>query len=259
MGTGRLMPPPDLDLSRAFADVARELVAYEDLDGVLGAVCRLAVSLVDGAEEAGVSVLQKRQITTHGATGELPELVDRLQYESGEGPCVEAIREEDPVVVGDLAAETRWPSFREAASGTGVRSMLAFRLWADNRLLGALNLYARQPGALAEGTGAVEVGAVFAGHAAAAILAAERSANLGEALANRSTISMAVGLLMGRQNVSEQEAFDMLKRASQRTNVKLRHLARQLTERAGGGPGDGRDLTSGGDEGNPVGAEGNRR
>lgn len=224
----------DLALTHTFARVAQRLVGHDDLDGLLGAVSALAVEVVDGCDDAAISLLEHRQVTTRGATGELPRLVDLLQYDTGEGPCLSVLREEPVIVVDDIRSEQRWEAFRQAATDLELRSMLAYRLEAGERLLGSLNLYARSPGAFRSNNGAapVEVGAIFAAHASASILATQRSANLAEALETRSTISMAVGILMARQGIGESEAFDILKRASQRTNVKLRDVARRLAEGA---------------------------
>jgi serine phosphatase RsbU (regulator of sigma subunit) len=97
--------------------------------------------------------------------------VDRIQYETGQGPCLSAIREEGIFHTDDLREEKRWPAFSaRAAAETGVRSMLSFRLFLREDTLGSLNLYSRNAGAFTEPSRSI--GAVFASHAAVAFAAA---------------------------------------------------------------------------------------
>ncbi len=109
---------------------------------------------------------------------------------------------------------------------TGVRSMLSYRLFTAQDTLGALNLYSREPDAFDDD--AVSIGTVLAAHAALAVARArdrEQVSGLRHALTSNRTIGMAMGILMATRRVREQEAFDLLRVASQRTNRKLRAIA----------------------------------
>ncbi len=127
-------------------------------------------------------------------------------------------------VTGALSQEARWPEFsRRAHEETGVQSILAMRLFASEDTMGALNLYSTQAAAFDDQD--IVTGSVFAAHAAVALTNAKREAQLQDKAATRDVIGMAKGIIMSRQHVSDDEAFAILRRASQRMNVKLRELA----------------------------------
>lgn len=140
-----------------------------------------------------------------------------------------------------MADDPRWPAFGPRAAALGLRSLLSCRLFTDTTL-GALNLYARLPGAygLIDRTKAV----VFAAHAGIALGAAEALEgaaislrgevdlvqNLRGALASREVIGQAEGILIERERISAEEAFGVLRQASQHLNVKLREIAQYLVD-----------------------------
>jgi serine phosphatase RsbU (regulator of sigma subunit) len=160
----------DRDVAQAIAEVARRLQAHGSPRETLQAMVELAVATIPGCDHAGVSIADGA-IRTMAVSDEIPRLVDRVQDESGEGPCLDAIRDYEVFRVDDLRHEARWPSFgSRAARRTGVRSMLSFRLYLDETTLGALSLYSRR--AAAFGDAARHIGAVFAAHAAVALQAA---------------------------------------------------------------------------------------
>ena len=130
-------------------------------------------------------------------------------------------------ITGSLSQEQRWPEFAKRAHvETGVESILSLRLFAREETMGALNLYSLQPDAFDEQD--VAVGSVFAVHAAVALATAKHDEQLENKSQSRDLIGMAKGIIIARQNVSEDEAFDILRRASQRMNVKLRELAARV-------------------------------
>ncbi|WCO68250.1 GAF and ANTAR domain-containing protein [Iamia majanohamensis] len=217
-------------LADAFAQVARSLVAEDDLPAVLSRISTLAVQTIDGAEHCGITLVSAGVVRTAGSSDEVPERVDRLQYETGEGPCLSAIREHQVFRSDDIRDEDRWPSFvRRAEEETGVRSILSFRLFIGEDTLGALNLYAGSPGSFGEDD--VHVGAVFAAHAAVAMESAGQVDDLRTALRTRDVIATAKGIIMAESDLDDDQAFDVLRRASQRTNVKLREVAAEVVDR----------------------------
>ncbi len=223
----------ELDLAQTFAEVARALLAERDLHATLTRIAALAVDTIDGCNHAGVSLIQGRNVRTEGSSNEVPKKVDAIQYEVDEGPCLDAISEQQVVETADLATEERWPNFaRRTVEETGVRSMMSFRLFAEHDTMGALNLYSKDPDAFDDESR--NVGAVFAAHAAVAMSSAKQQEQMEEALRSRDLIGQAKGVLMARQGVTEDRAFDMLRRASQRLNVKLRDIAEQVAH--GGRP-----------------------
>ena len=107
--------------------------------------------------------------------------------------------------------------------------MLSFRLFAEGDTLGALNLYSKHHGAFDDE--AVAVGSVFATHAAVALAGAQHDEQMQKAPQTRDVIGQAKGILMAQQHVTADEAFDVLRRASQRMNIKVRELAERVASR----------------------------
>jgi len=219
-----------VELAETLADVARALLDEDDVEATLKKITALAVETIDGSDHAGVSLIEGRRVSTPAASDDVPAQVDAIQYETDQGPCVDAIREHETFRIDDLASEDRWGEFsRRAAEETGVASMLSFRLFAQGDTMGALNLYSKQRSAFDDE--ALAVGSVFATHAAVALAGAQQNEQMDKALQSRDVIGQAKGILMAQQNVSADEAFDILRRASQRMNIKLRELAERVAFR----------------------------
>ncbi len=217
----------DVELAETFAEVARALLDEKGVDATLDRICSLAVETVEGCQAAGISIAEGRQVTSRSRTDELPRVVDQVQSDTQEGPCVDAIKEHEVFLTGSLSQEQRWPEFTpRARERTGVESILSLRLFAREDTLGSLNLYSVEPDAFDDDD--VAVASVFAAHAAVALAGATREAQLEAKADTRDVIGMAKGIIMARQEVSDDEAFSILCRASQRTNVKLREMAERI-------------------------------
>ena len=219
-----------LSIAEGFAVMAQNMGTGEDLETVLERICALATNGVESCKHAAVSLIEARgRLSTHGATDEIATRFEMLQFEAGEGPAIDAMRETKIVDVADLSHDHQWPKFAERAVGeTGVRSVLSFPLAHRGYTLGALNLYAREPRAFHSDRSAVRWGRVFSMHASVGLSGAKTERDLRAALDTRETISVAVGVLMARQRIDRQHAFDILRRASQRMNLKLRDVAAQV-------------------------------
>lgn len=217
----------DGDLARQLSDLARTLQMESDVQGTLEAMVHAALELIPGVVEASISVARRhRGIESRAASGELPRQVDRLQEDTGEGPCMDAAYEERIVHVPDFRYEDRWPRFAPAALEAGATSMLAFQLYTDGDVLGALNVYGADFGAFTEES--EDIGLLVAAHAAVAFADAQQVSHLHEALATRDLIGQAKGVLMERFKITPQQAFVILTTASSQTNTKLRDVAGQL-------------------------------
>jgi transcriptional regulator with GAF, ATPase, and Fis domain len=216
------------DIAETFGEVARALLAEPDTQHTLQRIVNLAVQTIDGCDHAGMSLVASNKVDTSAASDEVGPKVDALQNETGEGPCLSAIRDHEVFQAEDLSKDQRWPRFSaRAAEETGVHSILAFRLFVEEDTLGALNLYSQRTGAFGQEDRVV--GAVFATHAAVAFSTAQHDAEMDKALASRDLIGQAKGILMNQEGVTADEAFEMLRRASQNLNMKLREVAEQVT------------------------------
>ena len=222
------MDTPD-DLAHVLAGFARDVQRQPDRAAVLQTVVEAALRTVPGAQEGSVTLVTgRRRVLSQAASSALPEQVDAVQEEVGQGPCLETAFEEHTVFVPDLASDVRWPRFSARAVRLGVCSMLSFQLYVEADNLGALNLFAREVGAFDERS--VVVGELFAAHAAVAYSAAQRESALERALVSRELVGQAQGILMERSRLTADQAFHVLQQASQDRNVKLAEVARRLVE-----------------------------
>lgn len=212
------------------AEVARSLADENTLESTLQRIVDEAVATVRGAEYASVSLVRaRREVQTVTATDDVCWRVDQIQYEVGEGPCLDAIWEEESVLVNDLsAAADRWPQFAARAAEAGVCSILAFRLFIHEDRIGALNLYAGKAHSFTEEC--PHLGAVFAAHAAVAWDHARKVEGLRAANDTRTLIGQAQGILMSERKITADAAFDLLRETSQRRNVKIRDLAQGVVD-----------------------------
>ncbi|MGY5052347.1 GAF and ANTAR domain-containing protein [Streptomyces sp. 900105755] len=212
------------------ASLARDLLAQDSVDATMRRITSSATELVDGCDAAGILVLHDTQVKTLAATDRLVVDSDRLQQRIGEGPCFDAAHSsqgERVFRIADLTAEQqRWPAYAPQAHRLGVGSMMGFLLFTEEEDFGALNLYSRKPGAFTEPSELA--GWLLASHAAVAFSAARTHAQLEQALATRHTIGEAMGIIMGSHRLTEEEAFNVLRRYSQANNIKLREVARRV-------------------------------
>jgi hypothetical protein len=214
-----------------FADLAR--VLRRDLNDEVDPdrVVQVAVAAIPNADHCAITLVQDtRRPRTLAATGALTRNVDDLQYATGEGPCLDAIDKDDLVEVEDLAVDDRWPAFgRKCVEETGIHSVLSVRLVLGPQDRAALNLYAATPSAFTDIDTAT--GSIFAPFAAAAVEASLRREdveNLKAALTSSRQIGIAVGILMAREHVTSEQAFDLLKEASNHLNRRLRDIAAEV-------------------------------
>ncbi|WP_435737308.1 GAF and ANTAR domain-containing protein [Cellulosimicrobium sp. PMB13] len=218
-----------LTVTGRVADAARALADEPTLQQTLDRVVELAVSMVDGCESAGISLISRGRIDSPAVSDPLVARGDELQYELGEGPCLDAIREAPLVESGDIEADVRWPRWSpKVADELGVRSMLCVQLYTSETAHGALNMYATTRDAF--GLDDHHLAATFAAVAAAAISAARTEEQLQSAVQTRTLIGQAQGILMERFSLSSSRAFAVLSRVSQDSNVKLVDVARQIVE-----------------------------
>jgi GAF domain-containing protein len=177
-------------LAELLSEVARTLQAERGLEETLHAIVCSARDTIPGADHVGISsVRHKRMIETVARTDALVDAVDQLQYETVEGPCMDAAWEHDTFRVDDLAVDHRWPRFGPPTVELGIRSILAFQLYVVGDNLGALNLYSAEPDAFDDE--AEHIGKLFAAHAAVAFAGSRRERQLTDAVSSRDLLGQA--------------------------------------------------------------------
>jgi GAF domain-containing protein len=226
-------------------DLARLLLSEETVSGLLDLVVRISTAVVPGVQGASISLVLAESDRLETSTASSPgfRALDEAQYEGEEGPCVEAIRTGQEVRIS--LPTDRWPAFAAPARQAGVSSVLSLPLQVQNHVTGALNLYSTDGAGVSETGGRVaralaDQAAVVLANAAALANAEGAKQLLEEALNTRDLVGQAKGILMARQGVTADEAFDMLLRASQRSGRKLRDIALEMASHPGDAPGDRR-------------------
>ena len=225
---------PPAEVSETLAEMARILFAAGSLEGTLQATVDLAVDSIDGCDYAGIFVIDGDVISTPAHSDPFVIEVDVLQHQAGEGPCLDVIAGAGTVYSGELAEDTRWPRFGPMATSRGVRSALAISLSA-NGVTGALNLYCAHPQAFgvvdrSNGDLLATLAGIAMSNSEALSTEERRVSNLRAGLISREVIGQAQGILMEREQITSDQAFDILRRASQRLNIKLRDVAQNLVD-----------------------------
>ncbi|WP_461082858.1 ANTAR domain-containing protein [Streptomyces deserti] len=217
--------PAGIELAEALTVAARQLHETPTPHSTLRTAVRLAVDLMPGAEHAGVSVIERsNQRRTVAWTDEVVRSAETRHTGRDQQPYWERLWTSPVVRITDSEADDGG----DVLSGLGLRSALSLRLRADRRRLTVLTAYARKPGVFDEH--ATRIGRLFTAHVSIALDSATEREQLTEAMHTRDLIGQATGILMERLDIDAAGAFESLVRASQRENVKLRELARQIVD-----------------------------
>jgi len=188
-----------------------------------------AVEVVPGCDHSGISMRRRRhRVETVATTSEVAQACDDLQYELGEGPCLDAIWQESCYLTTDTSNDPRWPLWGPQVADQGVGSVLSIRLATSRETLGALNLYAEQVDGFTPDD--VDLAMIYALHATNAMSVALLVSGLQAAVDSRHVIGVAQGILMQHHDITMEEAFEVLRRYSSHANVKLREVAAHVVQ-----------------------------
>lgn len=204
-------------------------------------VCfQLSASVTDilGVTGAGVSVLARDgKLKFVAATSERIVEIERVQEASQEGPCMAASTQNQPVVVADIADNPDWPTYEQAASRTGLRSMVGFPLAAEGRRVGAMNVYNAEPREWSEND--LNIIAVFADMTVAYLArtselseARQLTEQLQRALESRIVIEQAKGILANQHGLSVDDAFELLRHHSRSNGLGLSEVAEAVVKKS---------------------------
>ena len=220
----------------ALAALAGVVLTQSDLEATLVEICRIAARAVPRAQGASITTIQNGRPSALG-DDEWSRSLDELQYVEHEGPCFDALRTGNAFRIRDLAAEPRWPSYVPRAVELGARSMMSMPLAAEGSLIGALNVYSREPDVFdAEAAAIADIVAAHAGLASQVSVAyfghRELADQMSQALQSRAVIEQAKGVIIATHRCDPDEAFATLVRLSQNTHRKLRTLAEEVVAKA---------------------------
>ena len=205
-----------------------------DLKGFLNGMTRYAATTVSRATgarvECAVTLWRRKRAVTIAGSSDDAILLDGIEQALGEGPAQEALETSQPALLADTGTDQRWPKYCKDLTLAGVHSVLGVPLDLGKDASAALNFCAPETGLFTEE--AIAEARVFADIAAQAlglvlrIAAADLLAeDLKAAMARRTAIDLACGMIMAQNHCTQDEAFEFLHKASQNRNEKLHDVA----------------------------------
>lgn len=209
------------------ADAARSMQGWSSTQLTLEKVVLIATEIIQGCDLVGISIVHSDRIDTPVGSDEALNRIDELQFVLKEGPCFDALHVHEIVHSRDLAHDKRWPRWGPlVAKEAGVVSIVSYRLFTTQDTLGAMNLYSVGPDAFDADD--ILNGHALAAHVGVALAASQHAEHLETAISSRTMIGRAEGILMERFAIPPDHAFAVLRRVSQRRNVKLNRVAEEL-------------------------------
>lgn len=236
------MLPPELPLNTT-EQVQNLILESADFEQFLNELARFSAHQMAGDGDdalCGITLLRDRKAATIGWSSDSAREVDEIQYSLSQGPCLTAAEEGREVNVPDLFDENRWgPDYANAVAAHGLRSVLSLPFNLQGEARAALNLYSDAPRKFDERAAAKARG--YTREISQALRLAVRfslhtdnAANLRATLESRTTIDIAVGIVMAQNRCSQDTAVRILTEASSNSNTKLRDIAKSLVESVGG-------------------------
>lgn len=218
-------------LADLFVTLADTLVNGFDLVGLFDDLAGACVELLEVTAAGLMLVDPAGRLRVMASSSERSRLLELLEVQNDEGPCLDCYRTGQPILVGDLAGQDRrWPAFAQEAGRVGFAAVYALPMRLREETIGALNLFHRQPNAISDA--GLRLAQALADVATIGILqqrAVQRSADLAgqlqTALNSRLVIEQAKGVLAERENLDMPEAFEMLRGYSRNTGRKLSEVA----------------------------------
>ncbi|GHH43084.1 GAF and ANTAR domain-containing protein [Streptomyces candidus] len=217
------------------------LLNSESVEDFLHGLAAAALAHAPDADGCGITLETDSGYVTVTSVGGSAPTLDEEQYGLNDGPCLQAVRTGEEVHVKDLLDEERWGAYPAHALAAGTRSSLSLPVSAHTDIAGALNLYSPQPDGLASSD--VATLRALAEQATGALALARKmtrtrefATDLQNAMRYRGVIDQAAGIIMAQQRCSGEQAFAVLRRASQNRNIKLRDLCTDLIIRVTGQP-----------------------
>ncbi len=226
-------------LGPSAAELQQLLIDTDSLTQFLIEVSQYAAHTIGPGLSCGITLSRDGRPVTVAGSDALAVNLDEVQYGHHDGPCLTAMRTGQVVTIEDLAAEDRWGTYHVDALAHGVGSVLSVPLVITTGEYGALNLYSPTPGVFTPEQLARAEG--FAGEASRALRLAwrladqvELTSHLESALVSRTIIDQALGIIMGQNRCTADEAFEVLRAASSHRNTKLRDIAQNIVTRVSG-------------------------
>jgi transcriptional regulator with GAF, ATPase, and Fis domain len=214
-------------------DLALSLSQLGDRDELLHQLTTRTAALAPGMRTGIMLVDRSGDLAFVAASDDAVVEIERYQERVNDGACYHAFRTGSMVAAEDLTSDDRWPGYRDRVLAVGARAVLGLPMHAFGQTIGVMNVY--RPNAGPWVTDEVQtlraltaIAAAFIVHHADEQEARSVRTNLEAAIDSRDLIGQAKGLIMAREGVGSDEAFDRLRERSQRANRKLRDVAAEL-------------------------------
>ncbi|HET9648222.1 MAG TPA: GAF and ANTAR domain-containing protein [Microlunatus sp.] len=234
--------PDSSDLLGIFQSLQSVVLATSGIETFLQQLSVLATGAADQPISCGITARRDGQPLTVAFSDTLASSLDETQYAAGDGPCLHTLATGETVAIDDVREESRWRDYLDKASSSGLRCSLSLPLDVDHTTVGAMNLYGfAEPRVFtppvrsrcelfaAQASGALQI-------ALGRVTDHQLLDQLDQALASRTVIDQAIGILMAEQRCTADEAFALLRMRSQSAQVKLRDVAADLITRVTGQP-----------------------
>ncbi len=222
-------PPELLTTFRALAEI---VYTGESFESIHESLCQAAVELIDGCDHASLMLRRNGRNYTSASSDEVAQRCDALERALDQGPCIDAIDDDQPDAhfCADLTNGSQWPDLAaRLIAETPVRGMAGFRLRQDGTKVGALNVFSDTAGSLtAHSLDQAVMLSSFASVAMSALSRGEEASTLSQGLQSNREIGKAVGLLMATHGIDDDQAFTMLSKLSQDMNIKVAAVAAQV-------------------------------
>jgi hypothetical protein len=209
-------------------DVAETLREPGDLTETLRRITFTARDMVPRADHVSISIRRPDGVLeTVAATDEVVSSADALQSSLREGPCYPVETGVRVVYSGNVALDPRWPSYGPQVARLGIASQLAMTLHVESGAHTRLNLHSRKRAAFGDSR---QVADIFVSHAKVALGYAHEVHTLRAALATRTVVGDAIGIVMSDNDLDEERAFELLIRVSRTNQRTLRLVAEEIVE-----------------------------
>ncbi len=226
--------PDPSEPERVFQTLARLIYSGSTFDEIYQQLVETAPRIVAGCDHASLMLARRDGYETAAASDDVARRIDAMERELGEGPCVDAIDDEAGQIDPDITRHSTWPRLAERViAETPVRGMAGYRIVIEGQKVGALNLFSDTPGAFE--TDGADQGAVLSAFASVALMSManrDRADSLRRGLESNREVGKAIGLLMAAHHIGSDEAFEVLRKASNDMNMKLTEVAREVIENA---------------------------
>jgi GAF domain-containing protein len=216
------------------ADLRTSPVSVEEaLDRVVA-----SAEALFGVDGTALMLVDRDQVLRNLAVSDpRAALVEELQAEHGEGPCIDAFDDKQPAAADDLGREDRWPAFSPEAARRGLLAVLASPIPYSEQAVGVVAVFAAEPHPWSEGereaiVAFTELVALLILNAMEATERGRLAAELQGALDSRVVIEQAKGVLVGRHGLTTRQAFERLRRQARDQRRPLSQVARAVVSAA---------------------------